>query len=153
MTLIDTLNDVLFNAVISEQQPSNICESLSNLANISSTQEKCTIEKNKRTVLYEAVTINTSDWVMVMSFNSFQQQVSLNLRDLGSNKNFSETFHSSEHIQRFNITLINTTGSIILTSRVVPDKGKLYFLVELESSLLNQSFAVTPVPVACSQEG
>ena len=150
---MDILNDFLFTAVITEQQPSSICEGLSNIVNISSAQENCIVEKDKRTTVCEALTCSTNDWIMILSFNSCLQEVTLNLMDLGSNKNFSESFLSSDHVQEFNITLMDKTGSISLTSRLVPDQGKFYFLVELESSLLNLSFPVTPVPVTCSKEG
>ena len=139
--------------MITEQQPFSICEGLSNLINISSTPEKCRVEKNKSTALCEAVTCNTSDWVMVMSFNSCLQVVTLSLTDLGSSTSFCEIFSSREYIQKLMYNITNETGSVCLTSRVVSDKGKLNFLVSLESFLLNLSFPVTPVPVACSQEG
>ena len=139
--------------MITEQQPSSICEGLFNLVNTSSTQEMCRVEKNKSTALCEAVTCNTSDWVMVMSFNSCQQKVTLSLTNLASNNSFSLIISFSEYVQKFNHTITNKAGSVCLTPRVVSDHGKFYFLAELESSLLNLSFPVTPVPVACSQEG
>ena len=140
--------------MITEQQPSSICEGLSNLINVSSTQEMCRVEKNNRTEECDALTCNaTSDWILDMSFNSCPGEVTLNLTDLGTNESFSETFSSSDHVQEYNFTLMNVTGSVRLTSRVVPDQGRFYFLVEAESTLLNLSFPVTPVPVECSQEG
>ena len=139
--------------MISEQQPSSICEGLFNLVNTSSTQEKCRVLKKNSTALCEAVTCNTSDWVMVMSFNSCQQIVTLSLTGLGSNNSFSSIFSFSEYVEILNYTITNKVGSVYVTTRVVPDKGKLYFLVALESSLLNLSFPVTAVPVAFSEEG
>ncbi len=136
----------IFCLVITEQQPSSLCDGVNNFIHFSAT---CSINSNTCDIL----TCSTSDWSLSLSIDSCNREVTLNVTDYDEEEEVSETFTSQVYAQELNHTHNNQTGIISLTTRVVPNEQKLFYLLTIESVLFNLSFPTTAIPVECFLQG
>ncbi len=129
---------------ITRQKPNNTCDGINHLINGSSIPDICNSEG------CDVLTCATNDWSLSLSIDGCNREVTLNVTE-NDEEEVSETFTSQVYTQELNHTYNNRTGIISLTTRVVPNEQKFFYLLTIESVLFNLSFPTTAIPVECSE--
>ena len=94
---------------------------------------------------------STASWRLVLTLQHCERTGVVEVTNRTSEMMDTLSFGSNLTTQSLSYKIQEVFQNITLTSRVVPSRRKYYYLLHLDSPLLNISLPMTAIPVQCNE--